>query len=58
MRTKYLEFDSHKNSHRVDICLRWYKQILGNTVWFSDLIPEIYTIGRVTHWNANDFFSD
>lgn len=21
-----------------------------------DLIPEIYTIGRVTHWNANAVF--
>jgi len=24
----------------------------------DDLIPEIYAIGRVTHWNANAVFSD
>ena len=36
-----------------------YNHILCKFKWCADdLIPEIYTIGRVTHWKANAVFSN
>jgi len=32
--------------------------VKGQLLRHIDLIPEIYTIGRVTHWNASAVFSD